>query len=562
MEAAVENLKDKHNVWFCPHGFKKKKRKKQHAEASHFLYADLDGINPRSTPVRPTMAVESSPDRYVGYWYVGEPVDWLDNQSWTYQIKADKGGWDPTQVLRAPESINWKYDSAPKVKVLWSGKKQYAIGEFKLKPVKEAAQVDGNKALKIFEKWEASLPTLLRRELLGHNVKVRDRSTWLWRTAKLLQQHGLTTREIFHLLWASKFNKYKERKNGEKQLKRDIQKSLAGHFDQKISTSAAEGFFSKSLAEVERESFNWVWEPYVAKGELTIFEGDPGVGKSWLAQMLAVCVADGGNMPDEVNVKRKPGIVCFLDHENSSGTVMKARLVFNGLKNEGNIFQDEQSFSMGDEEEVGKLYEALERLSPDLVIFDTVMNYAGGANVYNPGETAQMFSTFRHIALEFKCAVIVVRHLNKDSKSRAVYRGQGSITFTGTARSVIGVGYSPDDEQERLFKITKSNITDPGMQRARRFKLIPEGKECRFEWGDTLWISDEELLSNERAKPVDDTPAMEFLQDNLPREEAKLLQLAEARGFDERTLNRVKAKIGIKRLKKGKKTIWKMPRNT
>lgn len=562
VEAAVAELRDDNHVWFCAHGFNRRRRKAEYAEPSHFFYADLDGVNPRSTPVKPTAAVESSTDRYVGYWYVGEPITWLMNQAWTYQIGADKGGWDPTQVLRAPGSYNWKHDDAPKVKTLWSGSKMLNIGDFKLKKLKESS-VDGTKAAKVYQKWEDKLPHRLRQELLNEKAQVKDRSSWIWRNTKLMQGIGMTSKDIFTLIWGSKHNKYLGRKGGEKQLKRDIKKALLGHFDKEVKeTEAKEGFFTVSMAEVEREEFDWIWEPYVAKGELTIFEGDPGVGKSWLAQMLAICIADGKMMPGEVNVKRKPGVVCFLDHENSRSTVMKARLVYNGLSNQSNVYQDEQSFAMGDPETTTKLYEALEQLSPDLVIFDTVMNYAGGANVYSPAEVAQMFSTFRHIALEFNCAVVVIRHLNKDTGTRAIYRGQGSITFTGTARSVIGVGYSPDDEQERLFKITKSNITDPDRQQARRFKLIPEGKECRLEWGSTLFISNEELLSNEKAKPVDDTAAIEFLQDHLPKEEKKLLRLAETRGFDQRTLDRVRTKIGIRVVKGKKGQMWRLARDT
>lgn len=559
VEGAVEALRQSNHVWFCAHGFNKRKRKTKYAEKSHFLYADLDSVNPRSTPVKPTMAVQSSDGRYVGYWYIGEPVEWSQNQAWTYQIGADKGGWDPTQVLRAPGSINWKYDAAPVVKVLWSGSKMYRIDDFKLKKMTETT-VDGSKAAKVFEKWEDTLPVRVRTELISDKVIVKDRSAWIWKTAKTLQGHGLTTKEIFTLLWSSRHNKYRNRRGGEKQLRRDIRKALLGHFDKEIKVAQEnEGFFAVSMAEVEREEFDWVWEPYVAKGELTIFEGDPGVGKSWLAQMLAISVADGKPMPGEVNPKRKPGIVCFLDHENSMSTVMKARLVFNGLSNQDNVFQDEQSFDVGNEEQVNQLYEAFERLNPDLVIFDTVMNYAGGTNVYNPGETAKMFSTFRHIALEFHCGVIVIRHLNKGGNGvKSIYRGQGSITFTGTARSVIGVGYSPDDEQERLFKITKSNITDPERVQARRFKLIPDGKECRLEWGDTLHISNDELLNTDRAKPADDQPAIEFLEDNLPKEQSKLLRLAEARGFDQRTLDRVRVKMGIQLKKTKKGTIWRL----
>lgn len=110
-------------MWFCPHGFKTKRRKEEieddngklvpNAEPSHFFYADCDGVDPRLAKLKPTMVIESSPGRYVGLWYVGEPVPKLMNQAWTQLHKYDPGGWDPTQVLRPMGSRNHKYSNKP-----------------------------------------------------------------------------------------------------------------------------------------------------------------------------------------------------------------------------------------------------------------------------------------------------------------------------------------------------------------------------------------------------------------------------------------------------------------
>jgi hypothetical protein len=44
------------------------------------------------------------------------------------------------------------------------------------------------------------------------------------------------------------------------------------------------------LADVEPEDVAWLWEPYVPEGKLTLLEGDPEVGKTWLTLQIAAIV--------------------------------------------------------------------------------------------------------------------------------------------------------------------------------------------------------------------------------------------------------------------------------
>jgi hypothetical protein len=42
----------------------------------------------------------------------------------------------------------------------------------------------------------------------------------------------------------------------------------------------------ESWAEYEEADFDYLFAPYLARGEVSIFEGDPGDGKSYLVQMI------------------------------------------------------------------------------------------------------------------------------------------------------------------------------------------------------------------------------------------------------------------------------------
>jgi hypothetical protein len=93
---------------------------------SCWLYADLDAVEPikSDAELSPTIAWESSPGRYQALWHIDkhlpEEQHIMVNRKLTYALGADKGGWDITQVLRVPGTINHKYAEKPKVKLLWA----------------------------------------------------------------------------------------------------------------------------------------------------------------------------------------------------------------------------------------------------------------------------------------------------------------------------------------------------------------------------------------------------------------------------------------------------------
>ena len=114
------------DVYFCPNLFSRPRRRKELVLPSCWLYADLDTVVPiheDGAVLSPSVAWESSPGRYQALWHMDEMIEPQRhselNRKLTYMLGADKGGWDLTQVLRVPGTINHKYTDKPEVKLLW-----------------------------------------------------------------------------------------------------------------------------------------------------------------------------------------------------------------------------------------------------------------------------------------------------------------------------------------------------------------------------------------------------------------------------------------------------------
>ena len=595
-------LKDnaERDIYFCPHGFNRRARQKEEAVAPSMCWADLDFADPRKIKPKPTIAFESSPGRFVGLWLTDEPIPESLNRRLTYAVEADHGGWDFTQVLRFPGTLNYKYDNRPRVRVMWDDGPTYTVKKLdKLLPKEEVEEGEATdeSAADVYERYNRVIPPWCRRELMSGKAQPGKRSEMLWKIEHALLDAGLTKEETLVLVKASPWNKFAGRHNEDAQLRRELDKVMGEHFakfkptaltgKEKLQEQRAEKknlkrdeikegrrFLGINMDEVEEEELDWLWYPYLASGELTILEGDPGLGKSYMAQMIAGAIVDGRSLPCAKPQGRKPvkGKVAYFDMENSAGTVTKRRLVDNEVKNLTWYYQEETPFSIDDEDALDEIYEALDELKPTLVVFDTLNTYIGKADTHKSAEVQQAFSHFRQIAKDFNCAVLVLRHLTKSKGGdKAIYRGQGSIAFTGLARVVMTVGQMPEDPDVRVMAVTKINVTKPPKALCFTIEELPK-ERSRFIWGEFVNLSSDDILSVSSSKMKngnagdDVEEAKAFLKDVLedgPEDLAKLKRMAEKRSISAKVLARAGEAIGIDVFTTGygakKVTQWGLP---
>jgi len=592
--AFIKDNLDKDLYW-CPHGFRKPRRLKEYAEIPKLLWGDLDECDPRTLgDLLPTVAWESSPGRYCGLWILDKYMTENLNRRLTYHIGADKGGWDLTQVLRIPNTRNYKYTSTPRVKLLWSDGSTFTIEQLEeLVPEEKKLGRKLSSAARIYKKYEHALPGWVRRTILKGKPTKGKRSQVMWRLTHELVEAGLSKDEAFELLRASPWNKFRTRRDGDEQLKRELNKSLTQHFrveddesGEEMPSELTEGeeiefedesykFLAHSMQDVEDEEMDWIWYPYLARGELTILEGDPGLGKSYLAQMIGGAICDGKRLPH--SRKKFPpveGRVAYFDIENASGSVTKKRLTLNGVKNLHNFYQEEEPFSIDNDDIIDRVYEAIEHLKPTLVVFDTINTYMGRSDSHKATETQWVFKRFVDIARRYNCAVLVLRHLTKSSKEKALYRGQGSIAFAGLARIVMTVGVVPDEDEVediRALAVTKINVTRPPKTLTFTIEELPDtlkqSDRSRFVWGKYVDLTSDQIITgptNGHSTKSEVVKEAEKLLAELLEEGQvslrRILRAGEARSVSASAISKAANEMGVLKKGKGVNELWSLPR--
>lgn len=568
LQSFIDRNRDK-DTYFCPHGFTKPYRQKKFAAMPRLLWADLDEVDPRDCKIKPTIAIESSPGRHAGLWVTDRPVTEVLNRDLSYFLGSDKGGWDVTQVLRVPGTINYKYQSHPKVRLLWSDGPSYRVSELRRKVPELEEDLEESDVSEIWRKYEAKLPAWARREVLNGRPQVGKRSEMIWKIEHALIDVGMSEEEVFSVIRASPWNKFKDRLNGDAQLKRELEKAYKGKLKSKPKNGYR--FLETSMDEVEEENIDWLWYPYLARREVTIIEGDPGVGKSYLTQMIARHLCDGKRLPATKRMRPAQGKVAYFDVENSSSTVTKKRLKHNNLEHMENFYQEEEPFAIDDEDKTAEVYAGIERLQPIAAVFDTVNLYIGKADTGRGSDTTQSMAKFKDIADRFNCAVIVLRHLTKgSSKEKALYRGQGNIAFAGVARIVITVGCDPEDPDTRVLALTKNNLVRPCRALTFTIEELPdtlqEQDRSRFAWGDFVDLTSDDILAAPKEGNTERDDAVKFLEEELSDgqiEVSKIETMAEKRSISKRTLQRAATKLEVVRKTTGfgrqKQTFWSLP---
>jgi putative DNA primase/helicase len=321
----------------------------------------------------------------------------------------------------------------------------------------------------------------------------------------------------------------------------------------------------KRFSEIEPEEVSWLWHPYIPLKKLTILEGDPGQGKTFLMLALAAAVTQGYSFPDQKGRVPPPhmnwGTVLYMSAEDDLADTLVPRAISAGAERDRII--SVCGWSNGGEIEpfsfaqLALLNEAIGDTKARLVIVDPIQGFIGEkVDTHRTNEVRPIMSQLRNIAEHHRCAILLIRHLTKGI-GKALYRGQGSVDFTAAARSVLVVAESLEDETKKVMAHEKSSLAPKGES------LVFQITDGGFRWCGVSRVSADELVYQQPIKEQHQRrAAAEWLEETLTEGEQQRETIraeAEANDIKWRTLMRAKSALRVMSFKKGELWFWKLP---
>jgi hypothetical protein len=257
--------------------------------------------------------------------------------------------------------------------------------------------------------------------------------------------------------------------------------------------------FIKPFSDIHPKPVEWLWPARIAVGKLSIYAGDPGVGKSQGSLDLAARLSLGIPFPD--NTPCQIGDSLILTSEDDPEDTIRPRLDALGADVSrihyltSRIAQDHNSaVTLWDIETFLDAVDQIREKGRDfkLLIIDPLEGFLGGSDSNKNSCVRETLAGIVRLAGEERFSILAIQHLNKTSSS-AAYRVGGSIAFTALARSVWVFTKDRRNPDRRLFLPLKNNLgRDTG---GFEYTLETVDSSSRIQWGAETDEDPDEILS-------------------------------------------------------------------
>ena len=301
------------------------------------------------------------------------------------------------------------------------------------------------------------------------------------------------------------------------------------------------------LSRIESTPMQWLWEPYIPRGKLTLLDGDPGIGKSFIAIDLAARLSRGAPLPNGV-IPSRPHVTLLLSAEDSAADTTRVRAEAAGADLDGLLAIDAMSGPpIFFPDRIADLEELIRLHAADLAVIDPLMAFL-------PPEIAatldqcvrRVLTPLAALAARTNCAIVLIRHLRKQLEGRAVHRGLGSMGIIAAVRSGLLVSRRNDDPTRAVLAVTKSNIA--GALPSLEFRITEVAGRAVIEWSGVAELSADTLVQRPEAPLRIRDQAVLWLQKQLadgPRRVVELRDAAARAGIPDRTLDRAKGQLRV-----------------
>ena len=325
---------------------------------------------------------------------------------------------------------------------------------------------------------------------------------------------------------------------------------------------ALQGSPLQTIASVQPREAEYLAEPYLPRGMITILAGHAGQGKTTLALWLASHVSNGDLMPGG-----KPGHVYYFTTENDESIVLRPRLEAMDARLDRVMVlrSDARQLTLTDPRlfEMHKIFDG----KPDLIVFDPVQSYVGKKLDMNRTDDVRfMMDNLNKLLHATNAAVVLICHTKKAPmgfNGRPCELINGSSDFVNAARSVCFLGRDPARPDVCVVAQEKNSLGLPGASLA--FTIGEDGavhwsdEECELTAAQILTYSDEKRRHAARPSERAQAALRDLLAKNEKMRSTDILEACAKQGISRSAVYRARDELPIQKQRTGMGSFWSMP---
>lgn len=325
---------------------------------------------------------------------------------------------------------------------------------------------------------------------------------------------------------------------------------------------ALQGSPLQTIASVQPREAEYLAEPYLPRGMITILAGHAGQGKTTLALWLASHVSNGDLMPGG-----KPGNVYYFTTENDESIVLRPRLEAMDARLDRVMVMrsDARQLTLTDPRlfEMHKIFDG----KPDLIVFDPVQSYVGKKLDMNRTDDVRfMMDNLNKLLHATNAAVVLICHTKKAPmgfNGRPCELINGSSDFVNAARSVCFLGRDPARPDVCVVAQEKNSLGLPGASLA--FTIGEDGavhwsdEACELTAAQILTYSNEKRQHAARPSERAQAALRDLLAKNEKMRSTDILEACAKQGISRSAVYRARDELPIQKQRTGMGSFWSMP---
>jgi putative DNA primase/helicase len=326
----------------------------------------------------------------------------------------------------------------------------------------------------------------------------------------------------------------------------------------------------KKFTNIKAEAIQWLWPGVIAVGKLTLFVGNPGVGKGLVTMDIVSRVTTKTAWPNRPNDNPVMDVL-LVSSEDAPEDTLKPRLIAAGADHDhvSNIEctkteKGDKVFSL--DTDLPALRKALEENpAVKLLVIDPVMSHLGDANGNREQELRNILGPLGDLAKQHKIAIVLVAHFNKRADADTIARVGGAMAMVGVVRNAWTFTESKEQEGRVMLPLKNNLSKDEGGFNYDTIGVPVEvedgdGKTVTVDIGRITWggessevvtsslISTDKKLKTKNLTKVE--KAMVWLASMMPiagqaYSASELTKAGEPLGFNTNTLHDAKKKLGV-----------------